>query len=84
MYAFAHLAFTQTRDYSTERGAGREGERERERGREREREMLVSHRCHRHYLCHSHLTKTTVSIAVSTLTIRSGLNFVGIIVAVVV
>ena len=49
-----------------------------------EREMLVSHRRHRHYLCHSHLTKTTVSIAVSTLTIRSGLNFVGIIVAVVV
>ena len=72
------------RERGREGGREREGERERGREREREKEMLVSHRRHRHYLCHSHLTKMTVSIAVSTLTIRSGLSFVGIIVAVVV
>ena len=36
--------------------------------------MLVSRRRHRHYCCHSHLTKITISIAVSTLTQPSAIH----------
>ena len=38
MYAFVHLALTQTRDYSTERERDTERDTERDRERQRERE----------------------------------------------